>query len=270
VGIARDTFLVLTDAESIRPETIAAAARGVPGVFGVHKVRSRGPRDAVSVDLHVQVDPALGIERGHAIGHAVKDRLAGHFPGVVDVVVHVEPSGGDEGPDIATRVRRVVASFPVEAHEITVHEGREVEVDLHLELAPDLSVAQAHALASQVEEAVRTTVAEVSRVVAHLEPRTGRHESVDTTIDAVDYADLLDRETARIPGLTNARDVGVARVEHGVRLSAHVSANADLPLKDAHELVERLEARLRTAAPELERVTIRLEPLVDESYHPCP
>jgi divalent metal cation (Fe/Co/Zn/Cd) transporter len=39
----------------------------------------------------------------------------------------------------------------------------------------------------------------------------------------------------------------------------HVRTVGDLPLPQAHALTEELEARLRFAEPELERVTIHLE-----------
>jgi len=96
-GIVRSTSAVLADAAVLDPDEIARVATAVPGVAGTHKIRSRGPADAVSIDLHVQVHPEMTIARAHAIGHAVADRLKGHFDGVTEVMVHVEPAaeGGD-------------------------------------------------------------------------------------------------------------------------------------------------------------------------------
>lgn len=91
VEIARSTSEVLSDAAVFEPAVVAAMAAGVPGVAGTHKIRSRGPSDAASIDLHVQVDPALSIGEAHAIGHAVAAELRRGLAGVVDVVVHVEP-----------------------------------------------------------------------------------------------------------------------------------------------------------------------------------
>lgn len=91
IQIIRDTGAVLADAAALDPEQVIALALEVPGVAGAHKVRSRGPADAVSIDLHIQVDPTLDIARAHAIGHAVQARLREQVPGVADVVVHVEP-----------------------------------------------------------------------------------------------------------------------------------------------------------------------------------
>jgi len=99
IAIIHDTSEVLADAAVFDPETIARVAREVPGVESTHKIRSRGPADAVSIDLHAQVDPSLSIEDAHAIGHAVEQRLRSELSGVSEVLVHVEPAARPSGPD---------------------------------------------------------------------------------------------------------------------------------------------------------------------------
>ena len=42
-------------------------------------------------DIHIEVDEKLSVAEGHRIGHCVKDRLLDAFPGVRDVLVHLEP-----------------------------------------------------------------------------------------------------------------------------------------------------------------------------------
>jgi len=83
----------LTDAQiGSKAEAVAAVAAAVAGVKGVHKPRARRYGSSFQVDLHVQVDGALSVAEGHAIGHAVKEAVVGAGLDVDDVVVHVEPS----------------------------------------------------------------------------------------------------------------------------------------------------------------------------------
>ena len=63
-----------------------------PGVYEVHNVRSRGPDDDIHLDLHVLVSAATPLAEAHALGHRVESRLRQRWPGVSDVVVHVEPA----------------------------------------------------------------------------------------------------------------------------------------------------------------------------------
>jgi hypothetical protein len=54
---------------------------------------------AVLVALPVPVAPPRGSGRAHAIGHDVKDHLVRGLPGVVDVLVHVEPADRVDVPE---------------------------------------------------------------------------------------------------------------------------------------------------------------------------
>ena len=76
------------------PAVVAAvrrAAAGVAGVRGVEKVLVRKSGLEYFVDIHVEVDAGATVREGHAIGHAVKDRLLAGGAAVKDVLVHVEP-----------------------------------------------------------------------------------------------------------------------------------------------------------------------------------
>lgn len=271
VGITRETFLVLTDAEVLDPDEVVRLARQVPGVRGAHKVRSRGPGDAVSVDLHVQVDSTLGVQRGHEIGHMVKDRLRGRWPTVTDVVVHVEPDWPAEDATLSASVRRVIGGYPVDVHEIVVHDGRETEVCLHIEMDPSLSLVEADAVARQLEEELMARLPAIHKVSMHLEPRTGWRERVEPADEITERYEALVRSAVDgTPGLVGVREVRAVRSAHGIRLSARVTADAGLALAEAHVLCERLESRLRAGDPGLDRITLRLEPDLDREVPMAP
>jgi divalent metal cation (Fe/Co/Zn/Cd) transporter len=67
-------------------------ALAVPGVRGVEKLLVRKSGLEYLVDIHVEVDPDLTVRQGHAIAHAVKDRLVRSIVSVKDVLVHIEPA----------------------------------------------------------------------------------------------------------------------------------------------------------------------------------
>ena len=90
-GILRSTLGTLSDERRLPPLLVEHVAAAVPGVIEAHNVRSRGPQDDIFVDLHVLVNPDTRLQDAHAIGHRVEGRLRDEFPGVTDVVVHVEP-----------------------------------------------------------------------------------------------------------------------------------------------------------------------------------
>ena len=89
--IVRDASLVLSDATAASQERIARAARDVSGVRGAHNIRSRGEGN-VWVDLHIQVDPSMPVDRAHEIASEVAERVEAEIGDPADVTVHVEPA----------------------------------------------------------------------------------------------------------------------------------------------------------------------------------
>ena len=61
------------------------------GVRSYHDFRCRGKPGEIFCDLHVVVDPEITVREGHQIGDHVRERLEKEVPGVVDVVVHIDP-----------------------------------------------------------------------------------------------------------------------------------------------------------------------------------
>lgn len=90
--ILRNTLSTLADERRIDPRLVESLALEEPGVLEAHNVRSRGPDDDIHLDLHILVDPNMPIAEAHRIGHRVEARLRDRWPGVTDVIVHVEPA----------------------------------------------------------------------------------------------------------------------------------------------------------------------------------
>jgi cation diffusion facilitator family transporter len=92
IKILQGTLSTLSDERRLDPQEVETAAMAEPGVYEVHNVRSRGPDDDIHLDLHVLVSASTPLAEAHALGHRVESRLRQRWPGVSDVVVHVEPA----------------------------------------------------------------------------------------------------------------------------------------------------------------------------------
>lgn len=80
----------LMDEAVLDPTEVTAVVLSVPGVKGCHKIRSRGTKEHIFMDLHVQVDKNMSVEEAHEISFAVEDTLRKTYPGFVDILVHIE------------------------------------------------------------------------------------------------------------------------------------------------------------------------------------
>jgi cation diffusion facilitator family transporter len=92
VRILVGAFHVLTDRAAIPPEAIEAAVMSVPGVTGCRDARTRGGPAAAYVDLVAFVEGGLTLAEAHDLADRVEAAVKAAHPGVVDVVVHLEPA----------------------------------------------------------------------------------------------------------------------------------------------------------------------------------
>lgn len=83
----------LTDHAASEEETraIEQEIRTVPGVLGVHDLRTRKTGDMILVDVHLEIDGALSVREGHAIADEVHARVMARHP-VLNVLTHVDPA----------------------------------------------------------------------------------------------------------------------------------------------------------------------------------
>jgi len=91
VLVLKEASQSLADRARIDAEAIRQVALAVEGVRCCNDIRTRGMARHVFMDLSIHVDPAMAIARAHTVAHNVEDRLKQAFPGVAEVVVHVEP-----------------------------------------------------------------------------------------------------------------------------------------------------------------------------------
>lgn len=72
-------------------QEMQAVAEQVPGVRGVHDLRTRTLGSQALLDLHIVVPPRVTVSEAHEIGNAVTRRLREAFPVLADVTFHIDP-----------------------------------------------------------------------------------------------------------------------------------------------------------------------------------
>jgi cation diffusion facilitator family transporter len=94
-GIAREALEQLLDRELPREERrkIKETVRACVGVRDIHDLRTRFSGDRTFVEYHLEVDPGLTVDIGHAIGDATELAVQNLLPGTVEATAHVEPHG---------------------------------------------------------------------------------------------------------------------------------------------------------------------------------
>ena len=269
VQLGRKTIAVLLD--EIPPELRDGLVRAVrvPGVVQVGRLRVRTSGPETFADVTLTVEPGTGLARAHAIATAAEAAARHLLPGA-DVVVHVEPSDSDsreERDDLAPLAHGVAGSLGLAAHEIHVHNvlgARSLEV--HLEVDPALSLAQAHAQATVFERALREASPGIGQIVTHIEPRPTVPGTAPVGPEDEGQVLAVLHELAADTSLRcRPHNVTVHRTDDGaLAVSFHCALDPDTGITAAHDLTERVERELRARLPRIGRVVIHPEPLVGQ------
>jgi divalent metal cation (Fe/Co/Zn/Cd) transporter len=176
--------------------------------------------------------------------------------------VHLEPRR--EGLDLRDRVLATALAEPLvrEAHDITIyeHDGR-ASVSLHIKMAPDVAIDQAHEVAERVEAALREEPG-VEDVQTHLEPL---EQPVAARPDeARDQSDEHQRQriSELVLGRTGQpeRALRLLHAAGGLVVFVSVAVPADMTLPRAHDLASRLEDDIREDQPHIQDVVVHTEP----------
>ncbi len=222
------------------------------------RMRQAAGRHFADVVIGVSSDAAVG--QGHAAADAVERAVESALP-EADVVVHVEP--GDAGGAVRERAHAAALRVPRvrEVHNVSaVSVDAGTELSLHLKLPADLSLAEAHAIAEEVELAIRREVPEVASVQTHLEPLAEEAAGSQPAADAVSgERELVERI---VHDETGARPVALRflHTEEGLVAFLTLRVGGATPLADAHASASRIEERIRRERPQIADVVIHTEP----------
>jgi ferrous-iron efflux pump FieF len=73
-------------------EQLKALVCAVPGVEGIHELKTRHAGHTDFIQFHIWVDPHMTVQAAHDIVDVVEAGVFEAFPGS-DILVHVDPSG---------------------------------------------------------------------------------------------------------------------------------------------------------------------------------
>lgn len=62
-----------------------------PCVKEMHKIRSRGTKNNVFMDMHIQVDPKMTVEESHRLMHNIERTIQKNIEENAHVIIHIEP-----------------------------------------------------------------------------------------------------------------------------------------------------------------------------------
>jgi divalent metal cation (Fe/Co/Zn/Cd) transporter len=241
-------------------DLVIAEVQAVPGVQSVGPVRVRQAGADTFVDLTVEVDRSASLEESHQVATDVERQLSAMLPSG-DVVVHVDPVR-QSNESLPQTVGAIAGRLGLRTHNVHAHEiqGRYF-VDLHVEVPPELTLAEAHEQVAGLEAALREELPYVEDIHSHIEPdsvpvapaaqRPGEDERLRAEIAAV---------VEGVPGLHTCHNIYLRPGRSGYDVVLHCLADPDLPVIEAHHLADQAERKVLAQVPGIGQVLVHVEP----------
>ncbi len=177
-----------TEQQGILERIQMIAARGH---FAIHNITTHWTARGMWIDLDLEVDPGLSLDRAHALATDLESQLRAEFAQgtgsaptqVADINVHIEPRAealmaGAELPvkqatEYSARVHAIQKELP-RTHAIQDLQAQrlnsKIYLSFHLLVDPECSIAEVHSLSEEMENRLRREFPELGRVVIHVEP----------------------------------------------------------------------------------------------------
>jgi cation diffusion facilitator family transporter len=227
----------------------------------LQRLRLRESGGHYFADAVIAVPPGQAVVEGHGTADAVEAAVRDALPDS-DVVVHLEPRS--DGLDLRDRALAVALAEPLvrEAHDVTIYEhGGRVSVSLHLKMAPEVAIGEAHEVAERVEAELGAEPG-VDHVQTHLEPL--EQPVAARPDDGSDARDEAQRQ--RISRLVSERtgqperELRLLHADGGLVVFVSVVVPRQKTLPEAHALASRLEDEIRNGQPHMQDVVVHTEP----------
>jgi cation diffusion facilitator family transporter len=221
-------------------------------------------------DLVGSVAVLVGLLLARA-GHPNADPIAAVFVAVIvlaaaarlmrrNVDVLMDRAPADATAAARRAIERNVPGVSLRRLRLRQAAGRHF-VDVVIGVPPGAAVAQGHASADDVEDAVRRALPEAD-VVVHVEPQAGSE---------AELRERVQEAALQVPRVREIHNVNVIDVGGRREISLHLKLPGELSLDEAHSVAERVEQAIREALPEVASVRTHLEPLAEvaEGHRPA-
>jgi cation diffusion facilitator family transporter len=260
--LGRRTIDTLTDtAPRGVTEKVRMAARRIPGLVAVDQVRAREAGDKIFIDLGATVSRTLPLDRVNKARDELIAAIRKSLPRA-EVTVTTEAVALDS-ETVLDRVMLIARNRALAIHHVTVQEihGR-LSVSLDLEVDGRLSLAAAHHIADQLEDAIAAELGADVEVETHIEPleppRTFGREAPPERVRAVEIALAEIAADGRV--VRDIHDVRVREAEDGEIVNFHCRVDPSLTVQEVHTKVDELERALKLKSPQVARVIGHAEP----------
>jgi cation diffusion facilitator family transporter len=153
--------------------------------------------------------------------------------------------------DIVQNIRKQIIAHEevLENRNLRVRRaGAKTFVETTVQVSSNMSLDDAHALASEIEADLKASLGKVDATI-HIEPSEKEHR-VERRVEKL----------ATVEGVREVHDVSTIYASGKLYITLHAFVDPRLSVEEAHEIAEKIESRMHASIKQLENVTVHVEP----------
>ena len=135
-------------------------------------------------------------------------------------------------------------------HQLSVRmTGKRFYIEMHVLLDSNLRFEDTHRIASEIEREVKSVVPN-ARVTIHTEPLGGARGNIWR---------LVKEMAEGVPGSRGVHNVHIQDVNGKLCVDLHLEVSANMTVKQAHDVSDQVERKIRESNPNISDITIHVE-----------
>lgn len=260
--LGKRTLDVILDAA---PQGISGEAQQIAeqieGVISVERVRVRPLGPNVSIEITVQVSRKLSVARVHDMSEEIKAKIIKKIP-EAEILVHTK-SIQLNNETIVETVQVLAAKNNFSVHDILIDNlDNKKFISYDLEVPDTMTVKEAHAAASSLEQEIKKDLGDDIKINAHIEPL--KNEAVlssnVTPNEMEKVLTAIDKTGKEVKEINNLHDILVRKIDDKFLVSLHCEAPETMAIETVHNATSRFEYLVRDKMSSIKKVVIHVEP----------
>lgn len=241
-------------------QTIKRRISTLRDVKDCHDVSVRMIGKKYDVDMHVSLESNLRFEYVHKIASEVEREVKNIIPNA-RVTVHTEPVGGNKN-GVWRLVKEIAEGVPGSrgVHNIHVQKIDErLKIDLHLEVAANITVRQAHEISAQVERKLREANPKITEITVHVESAS---DEVSRELEDVETGVkwYIEHVAKGFPEIKDVQGIAIRRIDSSLHVVLQCYFDSNISIEQAHQVSNKLEKAIKSVYPNIERIDVHEEP----------
>jgi len=164
------------------------------------------------------------------------------------------------GIDAISQIRSSALSVPgiKDCHKVRARRsGRNLLVDLHVEIDPGMDVLTSHGISDRVVGTILKEVPDVESVLVHIEPGPAKEDKENHSKEI----EAIRSEVVGVKGVIECHEIGLRHIGEDMIAEMHILVDPSLNITETHKISEEVTRVVKSYFKKVKQVIVHEEPV---------